>query len=210
MSSADDPARLWREIALAAHGPDYAHIYAACFDRAAQSGEDVHGEANLVSAVAGPGASVLDAGCGTGRVAARLAELGHEVVGVDVDAAMVDVARERHPALSWHVADLAALALGRVFDAVVAAGNVVPLAGAGRVEALALGLARHARPGGVVVCGFGLDADHLPGGAEPVALEQVESAWSEAGLELAERWAGWDAMPYDGGGYVVLVHRRTG
>lgn len=210
MTSADDPARLWREIALAAHGPDYARTYAACFDRAAHSGGDMHGEANLVSALAGPGASVLDAGCGTGRVAARLAELGHEVVGVDVDSAMVDVARERHPALSWHVADLAALVLGRVFDAVVAAGNVVPLAGASRVEGLAVGLATHARPGGVVVCGFGLDADHLPGGAEPVALEQVESAWRAAGLELAERWAGWDATPYDGGGYVVLVHRRIG
>lgn len=53
----------------------------------AATGADVHGEATFVRAYAP--ASVLDAGCGTGRVAIELARHGIEVVGVDVDAAAV-------------------------------------------------------------------------------------------------------------------------
>ncbi len=66
------------------------------FDDLAASGMDVHGEAALVDSY-GPG-SVLDAGCGTGRVAIELSRRGHEVLGVDVDPAMLEVARRRHPA----------------------------------------------------------------------------------------------------------------
>ena len=51
------------------------------FDRLASAGVDVHGEAALVDSY-GPG-SVLDAGCGTGRVAIELSRRGHPVVGVD-------------------------------------------------------------------------------------------------------------------------------
>jgi SAM-dependent methyltransferase len=68
-----------------------------------------------------PGAHVLDAGCGTGRVAIRLAELGYDCVGVDLDPAMLAEARRAAPALAWVPADLASLALDRRFDLVVAA-----------------------------------------------------------------------------------------
>ena len=52
--------------------------------------------------------SVLDAGCGTGRVAIELARHGVDVVGVDVDASMIGEARRRAPELEWVEADLAA------------------------------------------------------------------------------------------------------
>ena len=57
------------------------------FERLASSGVDVHGEAALVDSY-GPGA-VLDAGCGTGRVAIELARRGHRVVGIDADPDML-------------------------------------------------------------------------------------------------------------------------
>ncbi|GAA3803733.1 class I SAM-dependent methyltransferase [Amycolatopsis tucumanensis] len=41
------------------------------------------GEAEIVHRAAPPGAAVLDLGCGTGRIAHRLAELGHPVTAVD-------------------------------------------------------------------------------------------------------------------------------
>ncbi|MFD7654439.1 class I SAM-dependent methyltransferase [Actinosynnema sp. NPDC059797] len=47
------------------------------------------GEAELVHGVLPPGAGVLDLGCGTGRVAHRLVELGHPVVGVDESPEML-------------------------------------------------------------------------------------------------------------------------
>src|SRR5689334_19172434 len=60
--------------------------YQKRFDDLASSGVDVHGEATFVMRAAPR--SVLDAGCGTGRVAIELARRGVEVVGVDVDPSM--------------------------------------------------------------------------------------------------------------------------
>ncbi len=56
----------------------------------AASGVDARGEATFVSSA--PPASVLDASCGTSRVAIDLARRGIEVVGVDIDATMLDAA----------------------------------------------------------------------------------------------------------------------
>lgn len=43
---------------------------------------------------------VLELGCGTGRVALQLARRGHEVVGVDLDAELLAVLRERGDGLA--------------------------------------------------------------------------------------------------------------
>ena len=69
--------------------------YQKRFDALAAEGVDVHGEADFVMRFAP--ASVLDAGCGTGRVARELARRGVAVVGVDADASMVGTARQRLP-----------------------------------------------------------------------------------------------------------------
>ena len=61
--------------------------YDARWDRLAAAGEEVHGEADFVMALRPT--SVLDAGCGTGRVAIELARRGVEVVGVDADPDML-------------------------------------------------------------------------------------------------------------------------
>lgn len=53
------------------------------------------------------GRQVLDAGCGTGRTSARLAAAGADVVGFDVSPEMLSRARERVPAASFVLADLA-------------------------------------------------------------------------------------------------------
>lgn len=60
----------------------------------------------------GPGMRVLDVACGTGVVARRAAALvgpsGH-VSGVDLNPAMIAVARERTSAVDWRVGDAGAL-----------------------------------------------------------------------------------------------------
>lgn len=194
--------------------------YAERLARLTAAGHDLHGEARFVEAALdrhGFGARdrerparVLDAGCGTGRVAVRLAELGYDVAGTDLDATMLAEARRAAPDVPWLQADLATLELGLPpFDLAVLAGNVVPLAGAAAVPPMLARLAAHLGPGGLLVAGFGLDPANLPDGAVPVPLADYDAAARAAGLELAERYATWDADPYTGGGYAVSVHRRS-
>jgi trans-aconitate methyltransferase len=64
-----------------------------------------HGDGVLADLAAQPGERVLDLGCGTGELTARIAALGAEVVGLDRDADMVRRARERYPALCFEQAD---------------------------------------------------------------------------------------------------------
>jgi SAM-dependent methyltransferase len=203
-----EPGERWRTVARSNSGEDYPRRFAEHFARLADAGEDVHGEAAYLTGLVPPGARVLDAGCGTGRVAARLADLGYDVVGVDVDDAMVEVARELHPDLRWVVSDLAALDLGEErFDAVVLAGNVVPFLEVAELPTVARRLASHLVPGGLLVSGFGLDPAHLPPGTPVVPLAAWDAALGDAGLTLGARHGGWDGSPYTEDGYAVSVHR---
>ena len=198
----------WQEIAREAGGPDYARRYAERFRALAERGDEAHGEAAFVARLADPPARVLDAGCGTGRVAIRLAGLGYAVVGVDVDAAMLREAREDAPDLDWRVGDLAELDTGELFDVVVVAGNTVPLLEPGTLTDAAAHLAAQLDEGGLLVCGFGLDADHRPGTCPATPLEDVEAAFAAAGLEPVARFSTWERAPYDdAAGYVVTVDR---
>lgn len=71
-----------------------------------------------------PATSVLDLGCGTGLLAAALAE-GRTVVGVDPARAMLEVARRRPGGdrVTWVEADARTLDLGRRFDLVLLTGH---------------------------------------------------------------------------------------
>ena len=174
------------------------------FDDLASAGVDVHGEAALVDAY-GSG-SVLDAGCGTGRVAIELSRRGHAVAGVDVDPAMLEAARAKAPGLEWVEGDLTdpGLDLGRTFDIVVMAGNVlifVPPGTEGRAIANA---ARWLAPGGRLVAGYSLQ----PGGFGPAEHDALAA---DCGLLLESRWSTWDRRPFaPSDRYVVSVHRQDG
>jgi SAM-dependent methyltransferase len=190
--------------------------YAARFAARAAAGEDMHGEARFCAGLVDPGARVLDAGCGTGRVAIRLDELGHDCVGVDADSSMLAVARRTAPQVAWHAADLSTVSaaeLGGVhdFDLVVMAGNVVPLLAEGTLDRTMAALAALVRPAGLVVAGFGLDSAHLPPRCPVTPLAEYDAACGRAGLELRERYATWDGDPFEAsGGYAVSVHRLGG
>jgi SAM-dependent methyltransferase len=105
-------------------------------------------------------ARVLDAGSGTGRISAWLADAGHEVVGVDGDPVLVAAAEREHPGAKFLVGDLAELDLPAAgidepFDVVVCAGNVVTfLAESTRVEVLRR-LRVHVVADGRAAIGFG-------------------------------------------------------
>ncbi len=174
--------------------------YDEAFRRLAERGVDVHGEAAYVDALLpGPGARVLDAGCGTGRVAVELARRGHAVVGVDNDPSMLAVARQ-HPGPRWVEADLAALDLPERFDVVVAAGNVVVFLEPGSEPVVVERLARHLVPGGLLVSGWRTDR----------LSRAVYDRWAAAaGLRPVVRHATWDGDPArDDADWCVAVDRR--
>jgi 2-polyprenyl-3-methyl-5-hydroxy-6-metoxy-1,4-benzoquinol methylase len=177
----------WLQETGGERGPSYEQA----FRDLAASGVDVHGEAafveRLLTTLAPPGHSVLDAGCGTGRVARELARRGTSVVGVDSDASMLDVAREQAPELRWLVADLVELELSERFDVVVAAGNVMVFLAPGTEAEVVRRLAAHVRPGGALVSGWRTDR---------MTREQYDALAEAAGLELVARYATWDAAPW--------------
>ena len=173
--------------------------YETRWDRMAEAGQDPHGEVDLVMRWA-PG-SVLDAGCGFGRVAIELAARGVDVVGVDLDGDLLERARRRAPALEWHLCDLADLDLDRTFDLVVQAGNVIGFVAPERRAAAIEACARHVSPGGRLIVGTSLRPSWP-------TIDDLD-AWAGAqGLEREAILAGWDGAPHAGGDYVVTVHRR--
>ena len=147
----------WLEETGGARGSSYDEA----FRELAEHGVDVHGEAAYVDALLPPRARVLDAGCGTGRVALELARRGHLVTGVDSDPSMLAVARAQ-PGVVWVDGDLATLDLGEPFDLVVAAGNVVVFLAPGTESAVLGRLAAHLLPDGLLVSGWRTDRLAVP------------------------------------------------
>jgi SAM-dependent methyltransferase len=180
--------------------------YDARWRSLAAEGRNVHGEADLVSALLSEygGSRVLDAGCGTGRVAIALADRGHTVVGVDVDAGMLSAARAKQPELEWVEADLAELGahLADAFDLAVMAGNVMIFVEPGTEGRVLEAVAGRLVAGGLLVAGFQIRPDRL-------SLADYDRLAESAGLRPIARWATWDREPFTGGDYAVSVHRRA-
>jgi SAM-dependent methyltransferase len=176
--------------------------YDRWFEELAAAGKEMHGEADLVDSY--QPYWVLDAGCGTGRVAIELSRRGRGVIGIDQDPSMLEVARRKAPSLTWVEADLARpdLELDRRFDVVVLAGNVLIFVAPGTEGAVVSNMARHLADGGVIIAGYSL----RPGGFGVAAHDELAA---RAGLELVDRWSTWDRQPFESGNtYAVSVHRR--
>lgn len=200
---------------MADRGTEYDERFAEL----ARAGRYLHGEADLVDRLlGGPPALVVDAGCGTGRVAVELHRRGYGTLGVDVDPEMLGAARAKAPQLRWELADLATADLaGTEADLVLAAGNVLLfVAPASRPGAVAT-MAAATRPGGLVVAGFSLAGPRPLGAAlteatadRVLSLDGYDALCAGVGLVLVDRMATWDGAPYAGGDYAVSVHRRIG
>ncbi|MEZ5406608.1 MAG: class I SAM-dependent methyltransferase [Acidimicrobiales bacterium] len=173
--------------------------YDSRWDRLAAGGASVHDEAELVCQLGGH--RILDAGCGTGRVAVELARRGRSVVGVDNDADMLARARARTEDVNWVLADVATMELPAAFDLIVMAGDVLHYVRPGDESLVVSNLARHLKPGGHLVSGASL--------SEPVQLTHYDNWCRAAGLDLSARYSSWNRAPYDRPGhYAVSVHQR--
>jgi SAM-dependent methyltransferase len=103
------------------------------------------GEPELIHAAVAAGATILDLGCGTGRLATPLADLGHTVTGVDDSAEMLaELDRRIEPVLG----DAREIRLDRTFDVVLLASHLVNDIDASRTLATA---AAHLDAAGTVI-----------------------------------------------------------
>jgi SAM-dependent methyltransferase len=105
------------------------------------------GEAELIAEAVPAGGSILDLGCGTGRIAAGLVQRGYRVVGVDQSAEML----EHASGFETVQAPIAGLELGREFDAVLLASNLVNIPDDADRRAVLATAVRHLAPGGRVI-----------------------------------------------------------
>jgi SAM-dependent methyltransferase len=116
------------------------------YDRSFRSLTSRLAEPLLDAASVAEGARVLDVATGPGYVAGRAAERGADVVGVDIAAAMVELARRLNPGLDFRQADAQALPFEDAsFDAVVGNFAILHL---GRPEQAAGEFARVLAAGG--------------------------------------------------------------
>ena len=171
------------------------------FEQMAAAGHDVHGEADFIASYVQ--SSVLDAGCGTGRIGIELDRRGYEVVGVDLDADMVSAARRKQPDMQWFVDDLARMQLRRRFTTIAMPGNVMIFCEPNDRRLIVHNMAQHLEPTGVLIAGFSLE----PGG---YSLQQWDDDCTASGFDLSERFSTWDRQPFvRPGDYHVSVHRRA-
>jgi SAM-dependent methyltransferase len=185
--------------------PGHSAWYIERFRAMARAGNDLAGEARLVDTMVPRHARILDAGCGPGRVGAALADAGHQVVGVDVDPALIEAAAQDHPGPRWIVGDLAELDLAahgitEPFDAIVCAGNVMAfLAPSTRREVLRR-MRAHLAAGGRAAIGFGADRGY----EFSEFLRDAAAAGFEPDLLLAT----WDLRPFtDDSDFLVALLR---
>ena len=130
--------------------------------------------------------SVLELGCGTGRVALALAGDGHDVVGVDMSTGMLEIAnRHDHSnSVRWIRGDMRALDLDREFGLIL-----VPLGGL-----------QHMQEIDDLVATMTVIAHHLSSGG--VAVVDVEAPIAEdftsGSQPLIEHWTReWQSQPDD-------------
>lgn len=101
-----------------------------------------------------PHGTVLDVGCGTGRLAPLLSSAGLEYRGIDLSPGMVEVAGRDHPAHRFEVADVRALSIpDGACGGVVCWYSLMYLAPAARAVAYQE-LARVLAPGGHLVVAY--------------------------------------------------------
>ena len=129
--------------------------------------------------------AVLDAGCGTGENALYVASLGLRVLGVDVAATAVSMAREKAAArgvdAGFVVGDALRLdRLGRVFETVLDCG-LFHTFDSGERRTYAASLASATRPGGILYVLCFSDAEPEARVPHPVSQGELSAAFERGG-----------------------------
>jgi SAM-dependent methyltransferase len=142
-----------------------------------------------------PGARLLDAGCGDGRIAVRLAAVGYSVVGVDLDPDQLDRARDaatrRGVWVEWRRGDLVELADQGAFDGAYLWFNTFGFADDASNEAVLAAVAACLRPGGsLVIDTLWREGVRWALEDEDEAVEVVVGEWVQSDLSCFDEESG--------------------
>lgn len=190
--------------------------YGSHFEALRRSGEDIEGEARLADVLAPRNARVLDAGSGMGRVGAALAARGHRVVGVDLDAELLEQSRATYPDLpviQGRLDELTAEQLEAAgepgpFDLVVCVGNVMILLAPGTERTVLARLRALLAEDGRLLVGFHTHAQ--PPNSRLYSPEEFADDATAARLRIESQFSTYDLAPFEPDGeYVVSVLRRA-
>src|SRR5262249_44784347 len=136
-------------------------------------------------------------------VGGRLHELGHDVVGIDIDQTLIAAAEADYPGPRWIVGDLATIEMPSPgFEAIVAAGNVMLFVEATSRAAVLAHLAGLLADDGRLVVGFGRDSGYT--------YDEFEADAMSAGLHFDVRLATWDLRPWTRASDFLVAVLRTG
>ncbi len=120
------------------------------------------------------GERVLDVGCGTGHLTAKIAASGAQVTGIDQSAEMIEEAQTAYPALRFEVMDARELSFPEKFDAVFSNATLHWIR---QPDRAVTGISRTLRPGGRFVAEFG------GRGNIAALMAAVSRAWPKAGQQ---------------------------
>ena len=125
------------------------HLYDLLYEKGL--GKDYAAEVDAIVERVPVARTLLDVACGTGLHLQHLVR-HFDCVGIDLDAAMLDVARGRCPDVVLIQADMVELELGRTFDAVVCLfSSIGYVETEERLRAAIAAMARHLNPGGTLI-----------------------------------------------------------
>ncbi|WP_427892472.1 class I SAM-dependent methyltransferase [Kribbella sp. GL6] len=154
-----------------------------------------HGEDELIDAAIAPGSSILELGCGTGRITRPLLARGHRIVAVDEAPEMLAHVTGTETIRST----IDELRLDRRFDVVLMMSFLINVADDAERLRLLRTCAHHVRPGGSVLLQQEIarhapavlenerrklviaDVEELPGGAQAATLTHIVNgrSWSQ-------------------------------
>ena len=155
------------------------------------------------------GGPVLELGCGTGRVAIRMAQAGVEVVGLDNSAKMLQVARRKARALgpmtgkvTWVRGDMRRFSLDQKFSLVIIPyRGFLSILSVEEQRRCLEGIKAHLLPGGKLV--FDIFVPDLQTLTEGTAA--LVHSWDVSHPETGHRLVVWDQSRFDNHNQVINV-----
>lgn len=184
--------------------------------------EDIEFLAKLSAATDGP---ILELGCGTGRILGPLARKGHEVTGIDSNAAMLNLAHQKVIGMTKSIrekvtlikADMAHFDLDQQFKMAIFGYNTFMHLSSSAVDTSLTCVRRHLAPGAWLIIDVDnpyemadQSEDHLLLFEDPLALPESDqilvrtsSSWLEPEKQLRHLTWLFDRSPRDGG----VLHR---